>query len=608
MSFLGVAQRTFYCLASWVLLFSAFGWSQSTAHVTVPTGSRPLGIASIGDYVAVANSGDDSVAIFQINSVEQTSPLTLIVTVTGIPSPYGVFGCGYDDTPTNGRQGGTVLVTSPSDNSVRVLKVPEGQILGTVSTGLQPHSAACFRGAFSSIGPPLTAVVSNVGESTLTFFDVDTIENVRTLQGVPGTLGFHGITTLTNQLNSIFIPVAGTEASIVTRAGPTGIGAQVPVPRPISTFVSSFSGSLTIVSVVENGIAIMGVSAVNEELRVTTGETFRNVPNPRDALQVDTHSVRGWVATTGDSLWTYFSGTEQVYAGIPEATAMTIIYRPPPTTTSLGTPVLLVTSPESNKIFAFWLPNNRPSSQLAIQSASSVRTAASGSLASAFVATGISQEFHAGSLPLPTTLGGVSVSVGGQWNFDWTTGQWSYLPGSGTTAGLLYVGPTQINFQVPPGIPQGMIVTQIQKPDGSSLTGTIDVLTTSPSIFTVSQDGQGQAAALNQDNSANSISNPAPRGSVLQLYLTGAGPTDPPLAPGEAADPFGDPLVLTQTEPTVTINARPARVLFSGLAPGYVGLWQINVEIPADTPTGPPVPLQVSAGGRSSNIVTIAVQ
>jgi uncharacterized protein (TIGR03437 family) len=170
------------------------------------------------------------------------------------------------------------------------------------------------------------------------------------------------------------------------------------------------------------------------------------------------------------------------------------------------------------------------------------------------------------------------------------------------------VGPTQINFQIPPGIPQGMFTTQIQKPDGTALVGTVEVLTTSPSIFTLSQDGQGQAAALNQDNSINSASNPAPRGSVLQLYLTGAGPTDPSLAPGEAADPFGNPLVLTQTEPTVTINARPARVLFSGMAPGYVGLWQINVEIPADTPTGPPVPLQVTAGGRSSNIVTISVQ
>ena len=153
-----------------------------------------------------------------------------------------------------------------------------------------------------------------------------------------------------------------------------------------------------------------------------------------------------------------------------------------------------------------------------------------------------------------------------------------------------------------------MIVTQIQRPDGSALVGTVDVVTTSPSIFTVSQDGQGQAAALNQDNSVNSVTNPAPRGSVLQLYLTGAGPTNPPLAPGESADPFGDPLVLTQTEPTVTINARPARVLFSGMAPGFVGLWQINVEIPPDTPTGPPVPLQVTGEGRSSNIVTIAVQ
>ena len=61
-------------------------------------------------------------------------------------------------------------------------------------------------------------------------------------------------------------------------------------------------------------------------------------------------------------------------------------------------------------------------------------------------------------------------------------------------------------------------------------------------------------------------------------------------------------------QPTVTIGGVQARVLFSGMAPGYVGLWQINAEVPANVTPGPAVSLTITAGGVSSNTVTIAVE
>ena len=113
---------------------------------------------------------------------------------------------------------------------------------------------------------------------------------------------------------------------------------------------------------------------------------------------------------------------------------------------------------------------------------------------------------------------------------------------------------------------------------------------------------------LNQDNSPNFGTNPAKRGSVIQIFATGAGDTDPPLLPGEPAPASGNPLILTRAQPTVTIGGAQARVLFSGMAPGYVGLWQINAEVPASVPPGPAVSLTITAGGVSSNTVTIAVE
>lgn len=70
----------------------------------------------------------------------------------------------------------------------------------------------------------------------------------------------------------------------------------------------------------------------------------------------------------------------------------------------------------------------------------------------------------------------------------------------------------------------------------------------------------------------------------------------------------GNPLVLTRVQPTVTIGGQAARVLFSGMAPGYVGLWQINAEVPPNVPPGPAVPMTITAGGIPSNTVTIAVE
>ncbi len=221
----------------------------------------------------------------------------------------------------------------------------------------------------------------------------------------------------------------------------------------------------------------------------------------------------------------------------------------------------------------------------------------------------MSQNFSATSVPLPKTLGGGTLRFGGSLSFDATAGRWNYSPVGSLEAPLLFVGPNQINFQLPPGISLGDAVpAQITKPDGSTLLTTVRITAAAPGIFSVLMNGQGQAALLNQDNSPNFGTNPAKRGSVIQIFATGAGETDPPLLPGEPAPASGNPLVLTQVQPTVTIGGKTARVLFSGLAPGFVGLWQINAEVPGDVTPGPAVPLSITAGGVASNTVTIAVQ
>ena len=228
--------------------------------------------------------------------------------------------------------------------------------------------------------------------------------------------------------------------------------------------------------------------------------------------------------------------------------------------------------------------------------------------------TGLSQSFFAEALPLPRTLGGVTLRVGGSLSFGPVSG-WQYSPVGSVEAPLLFAGPGRVLFQIPPGISLGdAIAVQLRRPDGTALLSTARVVAAIPRIFTVQMTGRGQAAVLNQDNSRNGSpesipgTRPAPRGAVIRIFATGAGDTDPPLLPGEAAPATGDPLVFTRVQPTVTIGGIAAKVLHSVMAPGFPGTWQIDAEVPASVSPGSAVPLTVTAGGFESNLVTIAVE
>jgi len=201
-------------------------------------------------------------------------------------------------------------------------------------------------------------------------------------------------------------------------------------------------------------------------------------------------------------------------------------------------------------------------------------------------------------LPLPTTLAGLSVKI------------------DGLTAPLFYASATQVNLQVPSGVDLGSATIEVFRAGVASpvATGTCSIAEASPGIFTVDSSGAHQASVLNSDLSYNSDfdklpgSRPEASGSVVVIYATGVGRTTPPVPDGQAA-PFG-PLAVPDGVTSVTIGGLPASVSYSGLAPGFVGLWQINVSLPASLPTNLSTPFAVSLKGRTSNpgaTTTIAV-
>jgi uncharacterized protein (TIGR03437 family) len=185
--------------------------------------------------------------------------------------------------------------------------------------------------------------------------------------------------------------------------------------------------------------------------------------------------------------------------------------------------------------------------------------------------------------PLPMSLESVSVSVNGQ------------------LAPLLYVTPTQVNFQVPWETALGSATVTVAVNGGASNAVAVNVLGAAPGLFSSSN---GQAIVQNSDYTLNEPSNPAKVGSTIIAYLSGSGTVSPPVADGAPAP--DDTLVYLNSGTSATIGSSTAQVAFAGLAPGFVGLVQMNIVVPSGLATGS-YPLAVTIGSDTSNSATVSV-
>jgi uncharacterized protein (TIGR03437 family) len=174
-------------------------------------------------------------------------------------------------------------------------------------------------------------------------------------------------------------------------------------------------------------------------------------------------------------------------------------------------------------------------------------------------------------------------------------------------APLLYVSDSQVSVVAPFAL-AGKTSTQVRlEHEGlQSKLVTLKVAPSAPGLFTLNATGSGQGAILNQDYSVNGPSNAAARNSVVMLFATGGGQTDPDSVDGQiAAGPQRVRLPVT-----VRIGGVTATVLYPGAAPGLVsGALQVNVRVPQGVTVGNAVPVVLRVGdAESPPQVTMAVK
>jgi len=211
-----------------------------------------------------------------------------------------------------------------------------------------------------------------------------------------------------------------------------------------------------------------------------------------------------------------------------------------------------------------------------------------GSIVSVFGSFPLYAPIEASSLPLPPSLVGVSVDVGG------------------FAAPLFFAAGPQVSVQIPWELSGQAQTTMMATAWGqTSPAQTVNLEPFWPGIFSINGQGSGQGAIQDMSYRLVDPSNPAAAGSPVVIYCTGLGPVTNQPSTGSPA-PM-NPLAETTIKPTVVIGGAPASVQFSGLAPGLVGVYQVNAVVPSGSATGDTVPVTISIGGITSNAVTIAV-
>ena len=194
----------------------------------------------------------------------------------------------------------------------------------------------------------------------------------------------------------------------------------------------------------------------------------------------------------------------------------------------------------------------------------------------------------------------------------------AYVTFNGVPSPVLFNNTTQMNAVVPYSV-AGQKTVQVvvwhyrgAPPEQSSPPVTVPVADTSPGIFTLTQNGSGQGAILNDGATVtvNGATNPAPKGSIITLFGTGAGLWNPPIADGLVLTNVLQPPVVPQAAVSLSIGGQPAPILYAGAAPGMVsGVLQVNAVVPNNIGSGAqPVVLSIGPGNNAQQSVTLAIQ
>jgi len=179
---------------------------------------------------------------------------------------------------------------------------------------------------------------------------------------------------------------------------------------------------------------------------------------------------------------------------------------------------------------------------------------------------------------------------------------------NGAPIPMMYVSNNQINAQLPFDV-SGPATMVLHAPGGVSPTLNLTIQDNAPSVFRSGTAGPQTGiptVVRNSNHQLVTLSNPIHSKDKIVIYATGLGTVTPSVASG-AAGP-SNPLAVADTMPTVTLGGVGLNVTYAGLAPGMVGVYQINATVSGQIVTGLSIPLVIEQGGAQTTLLVRVVK
>jgi uncharacterized protein (TIGR03437 family) len=566
-----------------VLAFDGTSYAQTAV---LPTGNQPntMAISFDQQYLLVGNSGSQIVNVYDLDTLQPVSPIVL-------PAGYIALSIASSANATL-AQGGYY------DGTFHILRLDIGQGTGTELPTLGVFTNLTNANTVLTTSQNGSSIFIAQANGTVYLYDANSnsfavSQQVGTsLAGPYAASAFNQYVVGSSLLNSSLNPVLTFETATGTPSGfsfvdETGFRSNAPPPAPgaistttTTTCVDTATGS-TCTTTSPSGTTIVTCigTGTGSTCTTTTGP-----PTPGPGVgQSTAPGVMERIDMTNQSP-SVNSATQMVEAPLLGTTASPFTR----TIAPLASQTAIMNLTVSGVTVLPWNFNASvapPNITSVVNAGNFGSGIAPGGLISVF-GTNLSPVNMASSeIPLPTALANSCLSV------------------NGLAVPILFVSPDQVNAQIPVQA-IGDVTLILRTPGGISNNFNLVIEPDAPAVFLTSVGAETNIPTVvrNDDNELVTPSHPIHResGTALVIYLTGLGGTSPAVATGQPAP--SNPLSLSLLQPTVTLGGIELPVLFSGLAPGLVGVDQINVSVPSNVPTGMSVPLVITEGDVSTSI------
>ncbi len=538
----------------------------------------------------IANSGLNRIEVFDTVTNQFLSPIK----VGQLPRSLALS-----------LDGNLLYVANSGGESISIVDLNKGAVIGRVRFPPVPYNAAYAVVAPSVIAMTLNGlqvvmsdgtlwkVVNNeaLPRGTVRIIGRSSVQAPRTLVATPGgeyalLLAGNGVAYLYDAASDDFVlsqQISGT--SIQGYYGPVAAGPRgqyfVVNGTVLNVSLSPVATTTLPAGATSSASRVSAVAAVNAHLAArfvqparATSTAAVSDPPTIELVDIRTGLSRSSVPALEGPLATQV-GTQRV-----NVSARTMAVDADGTTAYLLTTSGLSVIPLGQAVTG--RPSVNPNG--VVNGASFQPSLAAGSVISIF-GQNLGAQAAASATPLPRVMGGVCVTIGSE-----------SMP-------LVMTSPTQINAQIPPGLAAGrysLVVRSIER-NTASPAQTVTVSKYAPAAYL--NTATGQAAVFRPDGSPVTEAKPAKRDEPLVLYATGLGPTtggkvvagepspsNPPAVTEKVRVFFGDP---RYKEAEVIVD-------WSGLAPGLVGIYQINLRVPGARIRGEALPVTIRVGGVDS--------